>query len=143
MAALAGLSGCGMGDGPVADSLTRALTDAGESQTTVDLSEVVTGDWERLAFVCPYEDESTVTERLGFVWDDFPGPDMSETVALYIFIDADSVTSWAELRRSVGDPCGAGSPIPLVVPRETAVFRLEAAPASGDGPFYSLVPIAS
>ena len=137
----AALAGCGGNDEAVADALTRALTEAAESGTTVDLREVVGGDWERLTFVCPYEDESDVTERLGFSWSGFPGADLSEAQALFVFSRDDGVEAWARLSRAAGDPCGAGSPVPVTMPREDVVFRVtETDRRSGGGPYHSLAP---
>ncbi|MGY1887031.1 hypothetical protein ACI799_17210 [Blastococcus sp. SYSU DS0753] len=137
----AALAGCGENDEAVADALTRALAEGAESGTTVDLREVVSGDWERLTFVCPYEDESDVTERLGFSWSGFPGTDLSETQVLFVFSRDDGVATWARLPRAAGDPCGARSPVPLTMPREEAVFTVAEQDRTADGgAFYSLVP---
>lgn len=127
------------GDEDTQDALTTALRSAADTDRQVNLADVVEGDWGRLVFVCPYEDEQEVEERLGFAWEEFPGADDAGDAVTYVFASEDGVTTWATVRRDLGDPCG-GSKAPRTVPRSSAVFSLEQTDTtSGSEAFYSLV----
>lgn len=122
-------------------ALERGFERAAQDQGVVALPELVPADWDEVAFVCPYEDNDELTRRLGFRWDDFPGRLDDESDALFVFVRADRVVTWARLARRVGDPCaGAGSQIEPVR-RDAATFRVEKTTRTAGGDdFYSLRP---
>ena len=129
----------GSGDDATREALVAELREAVEGDAAVDLDAVVGGTWTQLVFVCPYEDERDVEDRLGFPWEDFPGPDQSEGRATFVFASGDDVTTWTTIGRSLGDPCGS-STVPRSVPRASASFSVEQTDNTADGkPFYSLV----
>jgi hypothetical protein len=130
------LAGCGGGDRGLARDIRGAVADAGQDGTLLDLGAVVDGDWDRLTFVCPYEGEEVVTDRLGSAWEDFPGEDLSEARALYVFSTADDVVTWAEVDRGDGDPCGTDQELPMSVARADAVFAVEQ--SGGSAPHHDL-----
>lgn len=124
------LSGCAdareNGSGvAVTQDITEALTRASRTGEVVELGDVVGGEWDRLTFICPYDDESAVAERLGFRWDDFPGADQTEGQSTFVFSRDSEVAAWTRLPRSVGDPCGADSSTSLSVARADAAFQVE------------------
>ena len=132
---------CGSGaDDETQDALVAGLQKSVETSKPLNFAEVVDGDWDRVLFVCPYEEKRSMEDRLGFSWQDFPGPDDSEERATFVFASSDTVTTWATVGRSLGDPC-SGSTAKDIVPREEARFAVEQTGQTGDGkPFYSLVP---
>lgn len=132
---------CGGGsDDDTRAALVAGLETAAEMRTTLNLGEVVDGNWDRVLFVCPYEDKQTVDDRLGFSWQDFPGRDDSEGRATFVFASSDTVATWATVGRNLGDPC-SGHTATDVVPRAEARFAVEQTDQTGGGkPFYSLVP---
>lgn len=123
--------------GAVTEDITAALTRASRTGESVDLADVVGGDWDRLTFICPYEDEAVVTERLGFRWDGFPGVDETEGLSVFVFSRDRNVAAWTRLPRSVGDPCGADSSTPLSVARADAAFRVERTSSTPAGGSFS------
>jgi hypothetical protein len=138
------LSGCAAASetdsgGPVTEDVTAALTRAAETGDVVNLAQVVSGDWDRLTFICPYDDDAVVTERLGFRWDDFPGVDQTEGLSTFVFSRDKEVAAWTRLPRSLGDPCGVDSSTSLSLARADAAFRVEQTSGTGAGrPFNSL-----
>ncbi len=130
----------GSSDDDTRAALIAGLETAAEMRTTLNLAEVVDGEWDRVLFVCPYEDKQTVNDRLGFSWQDFPGRDDTEGRATFLFASSDTVTTWATVGRNLGDPC-SGSTTTDIVPRADARFAVEQTGQTSDGtPFYSLVP---
>ncbi|WP_448613987.1 hypothetical protein [Modestobacter sp. URMC 112] len=132
------LTGCVVGDRDLAPQIVGAIEEAGANGDVLDLAAVVDGDWDQLTFVCPYEDEQVVTERLGFDWADFPGPDTSEVAVLYVFSTADEVVTWTRLQRGDGDPCGGEDELPVTLPREDAVLTVERTEAADGHDSYEL-----
>ncbi len=138
------LSGCAAAaktdsGGGVTQDVTAALTRAAETGDIVDLAQVVSGDWDRLTFLCPYDDDAVVSKRLGFRWDDLPGVDHTEGLSTFVFSRDKEVAAWTRLPRSLGDPCGADSSTPLSLARSDAAFRVERTTGTGaSGPFSSL-----
>lgn len=132
---------CGSGaDDETQDALVAGLQKSVETGTPLNLAHVVDGDWDRVLFVCPYEEKRSVEDRLGFAWQDFPGRDDSEGRATFVFASSDTVTTWATVGRNLGDPC-SGSTATEIVPRAEARFAVEQTDQTSDGkPFYSLVP---
>lgn len=132
---------CGGGsDDDTRAALVAGLATAAEMRTTLNLAEVVDGNWDRVLFVCPYEDKQAVNHRLGFSWRDFPGREDSEGRATFVFASSDRVTTWATVARNVGDPCSDLTATD-VVPRAEARFAVEQTDQTSDGkPFYSLAP---
>lgn len=119
--------------------MTEALRQAAASAEVVGLHEVVGGEWDRLSFVCPYEDDAVVTKRLGFVWQDSPGSLAYEGQSAFVFSREDSVVAWAQVSRADGDPCGPGSRTPMSLDRSDAAFRVVSTGETGGGSaFYSL-----
>lgn len=131
---------CGSGaDDGTQDALVAGLQKSVETSTPLNLAEVVDGDWDRVLFVCPYEEKRSVEDRLGFAWQDFPGQDDSEGLATFVFASADAVTAWSTIGRNLGDPC-SGPLSSDAVPRAEARFAVQQTEETGDGrPFYSLV----
>ena len=135
------VTACGSGaDHETQHALVAGLERSVEAGTPLNLAEVVKDDWDRVLFVCPYEEQRSVENRLGFAWQDFPGRDDSEGLATFVFASAKEVTTWVTVGRNLGDPC-ADSTATDVVPRAEARFAVEQTDQTSDGrPFYSLVP---
>lgn len=125
------------GSQQVATALRDSFAAGAAADEPVALGEVVDGEWRRLIVVCPYEDQSVVDELLGFHWDDFPGPDGTESRAYFLFADQAEVVAWTRLARSEGDPCGG---IPAELSRRDAVVTV--APARGQPEFLTLDLVA-
>lgn len=111
--------------------LTSALREGARDGTAVDLGKVVDDGWTRAVFVCPYQDQATADEMLGFHWSGFPGRLDSEGSSYFVFANATEVLVWAEVGRDVADPCRlsdsalrADSLVAHVVARQGAVFRV-------------------
>ena len=83
------------GDASTREALTVALGSAASSGAEVSLATVVPGDWSRVLFLCPYGREEDVNNRLGFTWDDYPGPDDSEGLVTFVFATDSAVMTWA------------------------------------------------
>ena len=135
------VTGCGAstGDGSTPDALTAALSAAAGAE--VHLSRAVSGTWTRVLFVCPYADEKYVQKMLGFAWEDFPGPDMTEGRVTFVFATDSEVVTWATVSRRLGDPCSGPTPPPNPTGKKSAVYRVVRTNTTVDGtPFYSLVP---
>ena len=120
------------------DALVEGLQESAGTGTPLDLGDVIGGDWDRVVFVCPYEEKRVVEDRLGFAWRDFPGQDDSEGVATFAFASNRAVTTWATVSRALGDPC-SNSLADAAVPRDEALFSVRRTDEAADGqPFYSL-----
>ena len=125
-------------DGSTRDALVEGLQESVDSGTPLSLGDIISGDWDRVLFVCPYEEKRVVEDRLGFAWRDFPGRDDSEGAATFAFASDEAVSTWATISRSLGDPC-SGSKADETVPRDEAVFSVRRTGQTADGrPFYSL-----
>lgn len=137
--ALVGCADVGGGaDRGAEEGITAALAKAAQTGDTVHVADVVGGDWDRLTFICPYEDEAVVTQRLGFRWNGFPGADETEGTSVFVFSREEDVAIWTRLPRSVGDPCGVEGSTPLTMQRADAVFAVERNSSSAGGSSSSL-----
>ena len=131
---------CGGGpagsDDTLATTLRTAFATAEETGEPVDIGSTVGGAWDRVVFVCPYEDADVVTERLGFEWQQFPGADQSEVEALFVFADDAEVITWTQLSRPSGDPC---TDLDAVLQRDQAVVEVTVtSTTTGGDPFRTL-----
>ena len=136
------LAGCSKDDAAARKAVEEALEEGVGQGGVVDLSEVPPEDWNRLTFVCPYENASSVNERLGFDWGDFPSEMQNhDRHSYFVFAGADDVSASVRVERRAGDPCGRGETPPTVA-REDAKFRLDKVDetVAGDD-FFSLVPV--
>lgn len=117
---------CSSGSDATAEAVTDAIaTAAGAASRTVDLSEAVAGDWQRLVFACAYNDRKTVEKALGFAWPDYEPTDQ-DGENIWVFATDDKVESWAMVPGYHGDPCFyEGERPPTVVDRANARFRVE------------------
>lgn len=118
------LAGCGSdsGQGEVRIELGRRFQDGAETGEPVDVGLLVAGDWDRMVVLCPGDDEATATDRLGFAWDDYPGPVEETGNALLVFPQDDRVVAWSTVHRADGDPCALPE---RVIPRDEDVVRVE------------------
>lgn len=135
-----GLAGCSSDDGGrrVDGALSEALRE-GAGARSFTLDSVLDAEWDRLDFVCPYEEQSEVTKRLGFEWADSPAPFTADGLSYFVFSDEREVVGWGQVSRAEGDPCGGARP--TGVPRRDARFRLEETDVTSDGrPFFTLLP---
>ena len=128
LASLALLAGaCGStGSNATREAVTEALAAAAESGSrTVDMSEAVPGEWQRLIFACAYEDRGTVEKALGFAWPDYEAT-AQDGENIWIFATDNQVESWAMVLGYHGDPCFSEGERPqTVVGRDEARFRVE------------------
>ena len=114
------------GSETTAEAVTDALTDAaGSGSGVVDLSEAVTGDWQRMVFACGYSDRATVEKALGFAWPDYTPTDQ-DGENIWVFATDNRVETWAMVPGYHGDPCFYEGERPsTVVGRDEARFRVE------------------
>jgi len=113
------LAGCS-GTSGLSSSIERAID---QSDTTLELSSLVSGDVTGFLVVCPYESRDSVADRLGFDWPDGPDYAAVEDRQTIAFIEDDTITSQAELSRHEIDFCGSGKWEVLPVDTTLAVAR--------------------
>jgi hypothetical protein len=93
-ASLLGVSGCSSSPGATyRDRIAETLEEyAVGDESSVQLDEVIDGDWDRLAIFCWKMDRESVEEALGFAWDPSSmGVNLDRTDQLLLFVSGDSV----------------------------------------------------
>ena len=114
------------GDRDTKEAIEKALVAAWDSSTkTVDVSNIVRGDWTRLVFACAYSFREEVEKNLGFAWPEYSMTEQ-DGAQTWIFATDDEVVKWAVIDGPKGDPCGTDTADrEYVVPRHEARFRLD------------------
>lgn len=128
-AAPALLLGCIDGKSELQQRLESSFRAAAADSQPVDLGAVADFEWDRVVFVCPYERQQEVDERLGFRWRGFPAEYADhgrEGVALLVFVSNDHVEDWTEIGRNLGDPCAHDRKMEPVLSRDEATIWVDA-----------------
>ncbi|MHA2753457.1 hypothetical protein, partial [Vibrio campbellii] len=73
------------------------------NDSSVDFSEVVEGDWNRVCFLGPYSNNTAARSLLGFDWDSENLSRISDldSITLLLFANDDEVIKYSELSREI------------------------------------------
>ena len=113
------LAGCSAGSGLASEVETAAE----QADATLALSTVATDDVTEFLVVCPYESKESVTDRLGFDWNDAPDYALVDDRQTIAFITDGRVSARAELSRGKVDFCRTGQWTVLPVDASLGVTR--------------------
>jgi hypothetical protein len=106
-------------DNLLAESFTKAVTQAPLNDGTVDLRELARFDWDRVLLVQPGTPRAAISKRLGQEWT---GIDTVDGGDLLIFLRGPDVVRFADYR---GSNSFAGFQRPFAeLPRARAVFSV-------------------
>jgi hypothetical protein len=98
--------------------------------TSVNLTTVVTGNWDKVCVLGPYSNNDSAKRTLGFEWNAESKTSIrtNEGISLLLFVSENKVISYVEHKRSSGDFSNLTT---QCFPKEDAQFVHDPKPAKG------------